>query len=209
MANLFDKAKAKGATAAGKSKPEKTEVVINDPGFHLTLSRLAEVNAEIDALSAESAVLGAEVKERGIKEYSTLYEQTLKHPGSFNIKAEVPGQKPASMMFIAADRYIKINEERSEELKTKYGEDIVEEKTIYVMDTKLVEQYGEVISKLIENCKIIPDADKEKLISAVVAFEIKKGTIGDLKTKYASVPVNEVLEDIRPVFQLKNIKIED
>ena len=209
MANLFDKAKAKGATAAGKSKPEKTEVIINDPSFHLTLSRLAEVNAEIDALSAESAVLGAEVKERGIKEYSTLYEQTLKHPGSFNIKAEVPGQKPASMMFITTDRYIKIGEERSKELKAKYGEDIVEEKTTYVMNTKLVEQYGEVISKLIEDCKSIPDADKEKLISAVVTFEIKKGTIGDLHTKYSKFPISEILADINVVHQMKNIKLEE
>lgn len=209
MANIFDKAKAKGATAAGKTKPEKVEIIINDPSFHLTLSRLAEVNAEIDALTAESAVLSAEVKERGIKEYSILYEQKLKHPGSFNIKAEVPGQKSASMMFIPTDRYIKIDEERSKELKAKYGEDIVEEKITYVMDTKLVERYGDVISKLIENCKSIPDTDKDKLISAIVTFEIKKGTIEDLKTKYNFVPINEVLEDIKPVFQIKNIHLED
>lgn len=208
MANLFDKAKAKGATAADK-KADKVEVVVTDPQFHTTLSRLAEVNAEIDALSAESAVLGAEAKERGKEEYKKLYDANLKHPGSFIIKAVVPTQKSASFMFITADRYIKINEERANELKAKYGEEIVEEKTTYIMDTALVEKYGEVISGLIEKCKGIPDADKEKLISAVTTLEVKKGTIGDLKTKYPLVPVNEAIDDIKPVFQMKNIKIDD
>lgn len=208
MASLFDKAKAKGATASAK-KNEKEMVIVNDPIFHMTLSRLAEVNKEIDELSAESAVLGSQVKERSIKEYQVLYEKELKNPGSFLIKADVPGQKPASLMFITADRYITINEERANELRAKYGKIIVEEKTTYNMDTDLVEKYGEVISGLIEKCKSIPDADKEKLISATVKFNVTKGTIADLKTKYTSHPINEVLEDIKPVYQMKNIKLED
>ena len=66
--NLFKAAKEKGATASGA--PQKTEVVVNDPKFHLNLSRLAEVNKQIDELSAESAVLNAEVKEKSISEFA-------------------------------------------------------------------------------------------------------------------------------------------
>lgn len=207
--NIFQKAKEKGATASGKPKNEKEIIEISDPNFHLSLSRLAEVNAEIDALSAESAVLGAEVKSRGIKEYETLYEKSLKHPGSFIIKAVANGQKSASFMFITQDKYISINEERAEELKAKYGEDIVDTKTTFVMDTALVEKYGDVLGALIEKCPDITATDKEKLISAVVKLEVKKGTISDIKTKYVSKSVCEVVSDIRPVFQMKAIKIDE
>lgn len=208
MGNLFNKAKEAGSDATVK-KNDKEIVEINDPMFHLNLSRLAEVNKEIDELAAESAVLGNEIKQRAIKEYGLLYDRTLKHPGSFIIKAVVKDLKPASLMFITADRYIKVDKVRAAELREKYGDEIVEEKTTYMMDTALVEKYGEVISNLIEGCKSIPEADKEKLISAVVSYEVKKGTIGDLKTRYASKPVEEVIEDVKPVFQMKNIKIEE
>ena len=208
MANLFDKAKAKGATAAGKPKNDKTIVEINEPGFHLSLSRLAEVNAEIDSLSAESAVLGAEVKQRAIKEYQKLYDKDLRNPGSFIIKAIASTLKSASFMFLPTDKYITINEERANELTGTYGEEIVTEKTTWIMDATLVEKYADVIGELIEKCGKITQDDKEKLISAVVKYEVTKGTIADLKTKYATKPINEVLEDIKPVYQMKNVKID-
>ena len=206
--NLFKKAEAKGATAAAK-KNDKEEVIIDDQQFHATLARLAEVNAEIDTLSAESAVLGATVKERAIKEFTQLYQKKMKFPGSFIIRAVAKTLKSASLMFIAADKYISINEERAEELKKAYGEEIIEKKTTYIMDSALVEKHGEVISNLIEKCKLIPDDDKEKLISAVVKFEVKKGTLSDLSTKYAAIPMNEILQDIRPIYSLKNVKIDE
>jgi hypothetical protein len=205
--NLFSKAKAKGATAPAKN--EKEVVEINDAVFHTTLSRLAEVNSEIDELKAEGGVLAAEVKNRGIEEMAKLYEKNLRFPGSFQVKALAEGQNPASFLFITADRYIKIDEERAEELQKKYGEEIVEESTTFIMDSKLIEKYGEVISDLIMNSTEIEDGDKEKLISAKVEYSVKKGTVQDLKTKYAAKPLNEVLEDIKPVYQLKNVKTEE
>ena len=77
------------------------------------------------------------------------------------------------------------------------------------MDSALVEKHGEVISNLIEKCKLIPDDDKEKLISAVVKFEVKKGTLSDLSTKYAAIPMTQILQDIKPVYQLKAIRIDE
>ena len=76
------------------------------------------------------------------------------------------------------------------------------------MDATLVEKYADVIGELIEKCGKITQDDKEKLISAVVKYEVTKGTIADLKTKYATKPINEVLEDIKPVYQMKNVKID-
>jgi len=210
MANLFAKAKAKGATAS--PKPEKRQVIIKDAKFHLSLSRLAEINSEIDKLSAESNILSAEVKERGIDEFTKIYEDEMKYPGSFNIQATgLKGQTPASFMFIPTDKYIKIGEERAEELQGMFGEDIVEETVKYEMNAKLVEEYGEIISNLIEKCKDIPKSVKEDLISATTQYSIKKGTISELtKLSETSVySISEILQEIKPVYQNKNIKIED
>ena len=204
--NLFAAAKAKGATAS--NKPQKEEVLIKDPQFHLNLSRLAEVNQEIDALSAEASVLAATVKERSIKEFTGLYEKTGKYPGSFNIRATgVKGQPDASLMFIPTDKYIKIGEERYNELVETYGEDIATEKTTYIMDAGLVEKYAEQLSEAIQKIKGIPDEDKEKLIQAVVSYEVAKGTITELP-KYPAT-ITEMLEEIKPVYQMKNVKVEE
>jgi hypothetical protein len=204
--NLFKAAKEKGATASGA--PQKTEVVINDAKFHLNITRLVEVNRQIDELSAESSVLSSEVKERSISEFAKLYESTGKYPGSFIIKGEGMKKLPtASLMFIPTDKYIKIGEERFEELKETYGEDIVEENTTYTMDAKLIEQYGELLSDAIAKIKGIPDSDKKKLISAVTSYSVKKGTISELDKFGATIP--EMLEEIKPVYQMKNVKIEE
>lgn len=204
--NLFKAAKEKGATASGA--PKKTEVVINDPKFHLNLTRLVEVNRQIDELSAESAVLNGEVKERSISEFAKLYGETGKYPGSFNIVAEGMKKIPsASLMFIPTDKYIKIGEERYKELVETYGEEIATENTTYTMDGKLIEKYGELLSDAISKIKGIPDRDKEKLISAVTSYSIKKGTISDLEKFGATIP--EMLEEIKPVYQMKNIKIDE
>jgi hypothetical protein len=204
--NLFAAAKAKGATAS--NKPQKEEVVIKDPQFHLNLSRLAEVNQEMDALSAEANVLAATVKERSIKEFTKLYDTSGKYPGSFNLRATgVKGQPDASLMFIPTDKYIKIGEERYNELTETYGEGIATEKTTYIMDAGLVEKYAEELSDAISKIKAIPEDDKKKLIQAVVSYEIAKGTISELPSYPATI--TEMLEEIKPVYQMKNVKIEE
>jgi len=206
MGNLFKAAKEKGGTAS--AKPSKEEILIKDPRFHMSLSRLAEVNSQIDELSAEATILAGEVKERSIKEFTKLYENNGKYPGSFLLKSSgFKGQSDASLMFIPTDKYIKIDEARYNELTEEFGPDIAEEKTVYTMDATLIEQYGELLSEAIQKIKGIPDADKKKLISATTSYNIKKGTISDL-TKFPAT-VGEMLEEIKPVYQMKNVKIEE
>jgi ABC-type phosphate/phosphonate transport system substrate-binding protein len=88
-----------------------------------------------------------------------------------------------------------------------YGEDIAEENTTYTMDSKLIEKYGEVISDLIYGSKKIADDDKEKLIEAVTSYTVKKGTITKLNEFGGTV--QEMIEEVKPVFQMKNIKLEE
>jgi len=202
--NLFAAAKEKGATAASKG-PQKEEVTINDPKFHMELSRLAELNQQLDEMKSEADILAAGVKERSIREFTRLYENTGKYPGSFNLKATgLKGVDTASLMVIPTDKYIKIGEERYNALVETYGEEIATEKTTYTMNGELVEKYGELLSDAIQKIKGIPEEDKGKLISAIVSYEIKKGTISDLPKFPATI--TEMVEETKPIFQLKNIK---
>ena len=207
--NLFATAKAKGATVSGKAKPEKLVVEIRDVLFHNQLSRLAEVNAELDTLSAESAILGQEVKERSIKEFQKLYTANYRNPESFVIRA-LPNKltlPTASLMFIPTDKYISINKERAAELQATYGDSIVTATTTYEMNGALVEKYSEVISGLIANCKAITEEDKAALIIATNKYVVTKGTINELATPtYKDHKIETLLEDIKPVYQLKSIK---
>jgi hypothetical protein len=204
--NLFKAAKDKGTTA--KAKSDKDVVIIKDSEFHKNLARLAIVNKEMDALSAESKLLTGEVKERSITEFAKLYESTGKFPGSFHIKATgAKNINDAAMLFIPTDKYLTIDEERYDELKKTYGEDMVEEKDTYTMDTELIEKYGEIISDLIEKCKKISEEDKANLIAVTTKYTVKKGTISDLK-KFKK-PIEEVLMDAQPVYQMKSVRIED
>lgn len=207
MANLFKVAKEKGATASPKST--KLEVTIKDSTFHMNLNRLAEINQRMDELMAESKVLTEEVKNRSIDEFTSIYEKSGKYPGSFNIRAEgLKAARPSSLMFIPTDKYIKITEERYNELRDSYGEELVQESTTYTMDATLIEKYGDILSDLIEKAKGIAKEDKEKLIQASTSFAIRKGTISVLKEKFGDHTVGEMLNEIKPVYQMKNIKSE-
>ena len=68
----------------------------------------------------------------------------------------------------------------------------------------MIEKYGEVLSRLIEECGDISEKDKEKIITATTKFSVAKGTI-DKFTTYGDV--NEVMEAVKPVVSLKNVEI--
>ena len=215
MANLFNKAKQTGPVS--KAKKEKTEIVVNDRTFHGSLVRLSEVNRQLNDLKAEAALLSGEVKERAITEFVKLYNDGKKFPGSFNITGTgAKGKEDATFLFIPTDRYIVMDEERYTEIVEKYGTGVAVEKTTYEMNADLIEKYGDIISDLIENCKKIDEADKAALISAKTAYNIKSGIIEDLpgiledvkKAKKTDYKLSEIVEDIRPVYQIKNVKIK-
>jgi hypothetical protein len=196
--NLF--AAAKTAAPAKPAKAQKEVVKIDS--IASDLERLAQVQEQIDALTAEAKLLTETVKTESITAFVELYEKKASYPGSFEIEAG-----KASMLFIPMDKYITINEERASELASKYGEEIVEEQTTYTMDAALVEKYGEEISSLIMKSKKISEEDKMKLIGATVKYAVKKGTISVITDKFADFGVDEVVMDVKPVFSMKNVKI--
>jgi len=114
------------------------------------------------------------------------------------------GEDTAQVMFVPSDKYISLSPEKAEALREEYGEEIVEEKTTFAFDNDMIEKYGEVLSMLIENCDDIADADKGKIIKAVTAFSVAKGTI-DVMKNYGEV--SQLMEEVKPVISLKNVEV--
>lgn len=200
--NLFAKAKS-SAPKTTKGKDEKVRLTVEDDNFFTNVEKLEQLNDRMKSDKAEADMISDELldvaKEAWIKQYS----KTGKNPASVMVVQE-NGLDVAQLMFVPTDRYITINEDRAEELREMYGEEIVEEETTFSFDAKMIEKYGEVLSDLIMNSADIAESDKEKIIQATTKFSVAKGTL-DKFTDYGDV--EEVMENVRPVVALKNIEV--
>lgn len=195
MANLFDKSKAK----ATKAKVDKHEIVEIPTSYEKDLERMANIDAEIAALTAEKTTLDSGVREEAKTKMIELYDKKKSFPGSIRVEA---GKR--SFLFITADKYIKIDEERAEELIKLYGKDTVNENTVFTLNSTLVEKYSDELSNLIMKSKKISDDDKEDLIQSKTAWSISKGMIEKLRNvTFAKFNLNILIEDIRPIFSIK------
>jgi len=200
--NLFNKAKEKGAAKADK-KNDKLSINIAGKEFDQNLTKMAQLEAQIDQLTAELEMAKGVVKDMGIKAFEDVYTKTGGYPGSFILTSDTN----SSVMFVPSDRYIKCDENRFNELKDTYGDDVVTEKTEFVLNAALVDKYGEVLSTMIENCPDITDDDKGELIQARVAYSVSKGAIEKAFT-WGKGKVADFIRDIQPIFATKGAKVK-
>jgi hypothetical protein len=203
MASLFDKAKKSTPAKTTKAKDKKVRLVVEDPTFFEKVEKLEELQETLKSAKAKADLISDELKDISKELWAAEYEKTGRNPESVMIVQE-NGGNISQLMLVPSDKYISINEERAEELKEAYGEDIVEEKTTFAFDSDMVEKYGEILSSLIENCDEIKESDREKIIKAVTTYSVAKGTIDKFK-QYGDV--NEMLETVKPVVAIKNVEI--
>ena len=201
--SLFSKAKATATTTTTKAKDKKASIIVNDPDFFNKVQMLEILQENMKRDKAKADMLADEIKETSKDEWVALYENTGVNPGSILVEAE-NGDETASVMFVPSDKYISIGGDRAEELTEKYGAGIVEEKTTFSFDNFMIEKYGDVLSRLIEECDEIKDADKDKIVKAVTTFSIAKGTIDKMR-QFGKV--SEIMEEVKPVVALKNVEI--
>jgi hypothetical protein len=204
MANLFKKAASKSVAEPKKAKDEKVRIKIEDPSFFDKVQKLEVLNDQMKVAKAKADMISDELRDLGRQEWSTLYSNTKKNPGSVMLEHVSDADETAQLMFVPTDGYLKISAERAEELREMYGEEVVEEKTSFGFDATMIEKYGEVLSRLIEECGEITDKDKEKIITATTSFSVAKGTIDKLSV-YGDVM--EVMENVKPIVALKNIEV--
>lgn len=197
MANLFNKAKS-SETKKKSSSHESVEVT----GINESLRRINQLATQLAEMEAEKKVLEGIVRETSKEAMINYYNENEKFPGSLRVVDE-----DMELLFITQDRYINLDEDQSKVLREKYCNELVEENTTYSFNSELVEKYGEVLSNLIIGSKKIEEKDKAKLIEASTKYSIKKGTIGILKSPtFVKFNTAELIEDIRPVFNIKSIK---
>jgi hypothetical protein len=202
--SLFSKAKKAAPAKPAKAKEQKVRIPVDDPDFFEKVSKLEELNDTMKSAKAKADLISDELKGIAKDKWVELYQDTKKNPESVMIVQENEMGDTAQFMFVPTDRYITINEERAEELKEEYGDEIVDEKTTFSFDDLMIEKYGEILSEMIENCDEIPDKDKEKIIKATTTYTVAKGTI-DKFLVYGEAA--ELMETVKPVVALKNIEV--
>ena len=200
--NLFSKAKS-AAPKTTKAKDEKVRITIEDATFFDKIQKLEVLQDQMKVAKAKADMISDELRDLGKDEWAKLYDKTGKNPGSVMLEQTV-NEDVAQLMFVPTDKYITINEARAEELREVYGEEIVTEETTFGFDSAMIEKYGEILSRLIEESNEIDEKDKEKIITAKTTFTVAKGTIDNFP-KFGNV--NEVMEAVKPVVALKNVEI--
>lgn len=204
MSNLFKKAASKSASQPVKAKDEKVRIKIQDPSFFDKIQKLEVLNDQMKIAKAKADIISDELRDVAKSEWAKLYDKTGKNPGSVMLEHVNDNDDTAQLMFIPQDKYISVNADRAEELRSTYGEEIITEETSFGFDTSMIEKYGEILSRLIEECDEIPEKDREKIITAKTTFTVAKGTIDKLD-KFGDV--SEVMENVKPVVMLKNIEV--
>ena len=202
--NLFSKAKKAAPVKKTAAKDKKVRLVVENSNFFDKVQTLETLQETLKSAKAKADLISDELKDIAKDKWAAQYESTKVNPESVMIVQENENGDTAQFMFVPTDKYISINEERAEELKEAYGDDIVEEKTTFSFDNDMIEKYGEVLSMLIENCDEITEADKEKIIKAVTTYSVAKGTI-DKFNQYGEVV--EMIETVKPVVAIKNVEI--
>ncbi len=205
--SLFAKAK-KQAPAKTAKKDDKIRIRIQDTDQAVDvfdkIQKLSVLQDNMKRDKAKADMISDELRDLGKEKWAELYEDMGRNPGSVMVESVNDLDDTAQFMFVPTDKYITINEERAEELREAYGDAIVEEKTVFSFDNDMIEKYGEVISRLIEECAEISERDKEKIIKATNSYSVAKGTI-DMFTKYGQVA--DMMEVTRPVVALKNVEV--
>jgi hypothetical protein len=203
MANLFAKAKKTAPAKTSKAKEQKVRLTVEDANFFSNVQKLEELQDQMKTAKAKADMISDEIRDVAKDAWLNQYQTTGKNPESVMICQE-NGEDVAQLMFVPTDKYITITQERAEELQETYGEEIVEEETTFSFDAAMIEKYGEILSRLIEESDEIKDSDKEKIIKATTKYSVAKGTIDKFAT-YGDV--NEVMEAVKPVVALKNVEI--
>ena len=201
--NLFSKAKSTATAKTTDKKDSKVRIRIEGSEFFDKVQTLETLQDRMKSDKAKADMISDEIKDLGKEKWSEMYQKSGRNPGSVMIESVVGGDT-AQVMFVPSDKYITVGAERAEVLREQYGEEIIEEKTTFSFDNDMIEKYGEVLSRLIEESDEISDDDKGKIIKAVTAFSVAKGTI-DVMKSYGKV--EDVMNEVKPVIALKNVEI--
>jgi len=198
---IFGKKEVVGKKETAK-KDLKPVAIVNGEDFADKLSKFNTIKEDIKNLTAEQKSIEGEIKATALEEYVKLYTSMKRNPESIKVQSE-RGDK---VMFIVMKKYTgAVDEERATELREKYGEDFVEEKTELVMNNDLLNKYTEKLEALIMSANFMTEEEKEELFVNRVTYNIKSDAINEAFT-CGDGNVEELITDIAPVLTLKETR---
>lgn len=187
--NLF----AAGTTVKETAKKAEKKIMAA-PLLESKIKKFTAVKATIETAKAELEMLAGDIKQVGKELFLKEYKSQKSTPDNFKIQ----DKSGAAVLFIVQDKYTLVDETKAEVLSEFPG--ILAENVVYTIDKDMVEQYGEVLSKMIMKSKEIAEEDKTKLIKGVKTYSVAKGSI-DRLLNYKNP--EQVFELINPIVALK------
>lgn len=193
----------KKVVAAPKTAAKKDVhpvAVVKGQDFAEKLQKFVKIKDDIKNLTAEQKSIEGEIKATSLEEYVKLYTSMKRNPDSIRVQSE----KGDKVMFIVMKKYVgSVDEERAGELREKYGEDFVEEKSELIMNNDLLNKYSDKLEALIMSADFMTDEEKEELFVNKVTYNIKNDAINEAFT-VGNGNVEELISDINPVLMLKS-----
>lgn len=171
--NRFTKAKESSSSTAKKS--DKKIVTITDKSFDADLTLVAQLRTQMNSLKTKLALAEGSLKTKCVKLFVEEYQKNSAYPGSFIIES-----LNSTMMLVPTDGYKKLTPESFQYLNKKYGEgEVTSEVTKYVMDDKIIQEYGDVLSEAIDKIPTskMSNEVKDRLFVTENTLIVKKGTI--------------------------------
>lgn len=183
-------------------KDTKPVAVVKGQDFAEKLKLFNQLKLEIKNKTAEQKSIEGDIKSTALDEYVKMYTAMKRNPETIKVESE-NGDK---VMFVVVKKYSgAIDEERAEELREKYGEDFVEEKSELIMNNDLLNKYSDKLEKLIMSADFMTDEEKEELFVDKVTYSIKSSAIDEAFTA-GNGDVEELISDINPVLMLKETR---
>jgi len=190
------------------------EVIIRPPHINQEklfndISEYIDKEKELSKLTEEVNEYKDTLKTIGIDEFKRIYDIKRKNPATITIEA-VKSDKTASFMLVSKAQYgYKGN-------FTDIPTILIEESTKFEADTKLVEQYYDVLVEMIKKSDVISDLHKNAIFKKTKTVSLKKDSISNLNIETDTLTENvdtkykpsDLLDIIKPVYSVMNFNLD-
>jgi len=178
--------------------------IVKGQDFAEKLKKFVTIKEEIKNLTADQKSIEGDIKATALDEYKKMYTNLKRNPESMKVQSETGD----NVMFIVMKKYTgAMDEDRATELREKYGETFVEEKSDLIMNPELYAKYAAKLEELIlgDANDFMTDEEKEELFTNKVTYNIKSDAINEAFT-LGKGDVEGLISDINPVLMLKETR---
>lgn len=188
-------------TTAAKKETHPV-VIVNGKDFASKLKRFNDLKEDIKNLTADQKAIEGDIKATCLDQYIDLYTSGKRNPESIKVESD-SGDR---VMFMVVKKYSgAVDEERATDLREKYGQEFVEEKSELIMNNDLLNKYSEKLEALIMSADFMTEEEKEELFVNKITYSIKSEAINEAFT-VANGDVKGLISDVNPVMMLKETR---